>query len=69
MISPAFSQKNTPIVFSSDKNYFPYFLVALESIIQNSSMENNYDILLLSTDLTKEDLTLAHKQIQCQKNI
>lgn len=63
-IQPAYNKKNIPIVFSSDRNYFPYFLVALESIIQNGHVENNYDILLLNSDLSDE-----HKQIDGQERI
>ena len=67
-IHPQFTQQNIPIVFASDKHYFPYFLVALESIVQNSTTQNNYDILLLHTDLTKKDLTIAQRQIRHHSN-
>lgn len=39
------------IVFSTDKNYIPYLSVAIQSIIDNSSLENNYDIVILYQDL------------------
>ena len=63
MISPAFSRENIPIVFSTDKNYFPYFLVALESIIQNANVENNYDILVLHTELEENEEKIIQNQI------
>ena len=68
ILKPAFCEKNIPIVFATDKNYFPYFLVTLESIIQNSSAENNYDILLLHTELGKDEEKIIQAQIKKLSN-
>lgn len=44
---PVFPKDSINIVFSTDNNYIPYLAVAISSIIENSSPENNYDIIIL----------------------
>ena len=39
------------IIFSSDANYIPYLSVTLQSLIDNSSQDNNYDIIILSSGI------------------
>ena len=66
-IRPAFTEKNIPIVFSTDDNFVPYLATAIQSLVNNSSPYNNYDIILL-----EENLTNQHKQrlhAYSQKNI
>lgn len=41
-----------PIVFTTDKNYYLYIGVAIQSIIENKSNGTKYDILILETGLT-----------------
>lgn len=45
-----------PVFFSSDKNYLPYLSVAISSLIDHSSENNTYNIYILTTDVTPEDL-------------
>ena len=61
-------KKNVPVVFSTDKNYFPYFLVALESIIQNSTFYVGYKIILLHADLTESDEKIILERIKNHPN-
>lgn len=51
-ICPAFKTNNIPVLFSTNNSYVPYFSVAIKSLIENTSSENNYDIIILSQDLT-----------------
>ena len=48
---PIFKKDSVNIVFSTDKNYIPYLAVTISSIIENSSLNNNYDIIILYRDL------------------
>lgn len=50
-VKPAFENRNIPIIFAVDKNYVPYLSVAIQSIVTNSSDFENYDIIILYTDL------------------
>lgn len=51
-LSPAFHPHNIPLVLSADNNYTPFLAVTLQSIITNSSPEHNYDIIVLSDNIT-----------------
>ncbi len=44
-------KKSVNVIFSIDKNYVKFFPVVLQSLITNSSVENNYDILVLYTGM------------------
>uniref|UniRef100_UPI0040277C7D glycosyltransferase n=1 Tax=Candidatus Scatocola faecipullorum TaxID=2840917 RepID=UPI0040277C7D len=39
------------IVFSADKNYIPYLSVTIQSIVSNSTLDDNYDIVILYNEL------------------
>ena len=57
--------KNTiPIFFAMDDGYIPFFGVALESLIENSSKENYYDIKILYTNISKENQDRIKKHEQ-----
>ena len=38
-----------PVFFTLDDNYIPFFAVALQSLVDNSSKENDYEIKVLYT--------------------
>ena len=44
-----------PIFFASNDKYVPYLDVAILSIIANASKENNYEIIILKTDISEEN--------------
>lgn len=44
-----------PIFFASNDKYVPYLDVAITSIIENSSKENDYIITVLKTDVAEEN--------------
>lgn len=46
-INPAFREKNVTVAFSCSNHFAPYFGVLLNSIVKNSSIQNNYDIIVL----------------------
>lgn len=52
---PAFAERNTAVVFSADRGYLPYLGAAIESVIENASAENNYDIVVLESDFSGDD--------------
>jgi len=52
---PAFADNNIPVVFSSSEKYFRFTAVAIQSIIDNSSAQNNYDIFIMSKNIPNED--------------
>jgi lipopolysaccharide biosynthesis glycosyltransferase len=54
-IEPAFDENNIPIVLTSSQYYTPYMAVTLYSIIQNASIQNNYDFIILHKEIKRED--------------
>lgn len=48
-------KKEIPIFFTIDDGYAPYISVAIKSIIQNASKENNYRIIVLYKNLNDEN--------------
>ena len=45
------SSNSVNLVFSTDKNYISYLAVTIQSIIDNSSLNNDYDIVILYNDI------------------
>ncbi len=58
-ILPAFNERNIPIVFASNEFYLQFLSVAILSLIENSSNENNYDLIILGKDFTTD----SHKRL------
>ena len=52
-VRPAFERNNIGICLASDKNYALYLGVTIKSIVDCSSLENNYDILVFENDFDK----------------
>lgn len=52
-IEPIFKNNVVPICFSANNSYIPQTAVMIESIVENSSKNYNYDIIILSTDIDK----------------
>ena len=48
-------KKTIPIFFASNDAYVPYLDVAITSIIENSSKENDYEIIVLKTDISTQN--------------
>lgn len=56
IITPYFdSQKTVPIVFSSSNEFAPVCAVVIESIIENSSQDNCYDIIILEKNISDKN--------------
>ena len=56
--------KTIPIFFASNDKYVPYLDVAILSIISNSSKNNNYEIIILKTDISEENQKKLLKHTQ-----
>lgn len=69
IISPKFDDNNTArIVLSSSLYYAPYCSATVKSIIDTSSSEHNYDIVILHTELPKKTCDLFLKMIEGKDN-
>lgn len=68
-LHPAFSQNNIPIILACDNNYAPYGAITINSIIQNATPENNYDIILLHTEITQKNQDRIYQLAKGKNNI
>ena len=67
-IIPAFYENNVPICFSVNDKYVPLLAVTMESIIENSSEHNNYDIVVLTTGIEAKNQMRLYSMISKHKN-
>lgn len=67
-ISPVFSNNIVPICFSANDKYAPLLSAELQSIIEHSSAENNYDIVILTTSFSDENHFKLLSQIKNKPN-
>ena len=51
-------KKNIPIFFSCDDNYVPFLGVAIRSLIDNTSKDNNYYIYILHSKMSLENMKI-----------
>lgn len=68
-LKPAFSENNIAIVFAADGQYAPLASVAIESVIENATQDNNYDIIVFDTGLTNADRELIRQQATTKSNV
>lgn len=57
-LPPAFEQKNVPVVVASNNLYAPYTGVFIQSLLDHASERNNYDVIILERDISKENKRL-----------
>lgn len=67
-IKPAFLENNVPICFSANDTYVPLLSVTIKSIIDSSSPEKNYDIVILMTSINDENQLNLRKLIASHQN-
>jgi len=67
-INPIWDDNYTAIAMSSSNEYVPYLSVCLQSLIEHSSKDHNYDIIIFERSITDENKRILQEQI-CRKNI
>lgn len=68
-IKPAFKENNHAFVFESSEEYSPYLSVTLKTLIDHASDSRNYDILILTFNITPQTRTLLINQARGKSNI
>lgn len=66
---PAFTRNNIPIILASSPYYVPYMATTIQSIIDNSSSANGYDIIVLHKSIPEKDQELVTKMAEGHSNI
>lgn len=69
-LKPAFDMglKPIPIVFAANSAFAPVCAVAIQSVIENADSQKYYDIIVIESDISKEDKTLICSLVQGRKN-
>ena len=67
-IQPVFIENFVPICFSANDKYVPMLSTCLESIIDHSTAEKNYDIVILTTGINDENQFRILSQIKHYPN-
>jgi len=67
-IKPFFKENFVPICFSANDKYVPLLSVELASIIDHSSPDKNYDIVILTTGINDENQFRLRSQIKLHPN-
>lgn len=69
VIEPVFDDENTArIVLSSSLYYAPFCAATVQSIINSSSENHNYDIIILHTEITKKTEDMFRLMVKDRKN-
>lgn len=67
-IFPAFKQQGAPIVFESSAYFIPYLSIALQTLIDASNSEHNYDIIILGDHVENVDKERICDQVRGRSN-
>ena len=66
--SPAFKKNNIAIALAANDYFVPYMVTLLQSILENSNLDNNYDILVLTQDISQINRTRIIAPFKKQPN-
>lgn len=66
-LKPAFTENNIPILLTADNNYVPYLSTLLVSM-QENCLEGNYDIIVITKNISDRNKILLINQIKTSKN-
>ncbi len=68
MLEPAFTEREVPVVFAANDNFLPMAAACIQSVIDHSSEQFNYDLVLLESDVTAENKQLLLGMLEGRKN-
>ena len=57
------------LVFACSDNFVPYLSVAVQSIIENASLNRNYDVIVLTRDLSPTSMSTLTRHCQVTPNV
>lgn len=66
---PAFSQNNIAIALASNDYFVPYMTTMLQSIMEHAAVDKNYDILILTQNISKINKDRISKHFSNYRNL
>lgn len=68
-LRPAFNKNNIPVVFMSSNFYVPYLSICLAALIDHTNPEENYDIIILEKEISKDNKETLLHMVKDIKNV
>lgn len=68
-LHPAFAERNIAIAFAANDAFVPYMATMIYSIIINGSRENNYDFVVLQSDINSRNQRILHEMAEPFENV
>ena len=68
-IEPAFSDNNVPVILPCDNNYVPFLGVTLHSLLAHTSADKNYDIFVLSSQISPDNQNRLKELVKGRTNV
>ncbi len=69
IISPAFTKRNVAVVLQSSNYYTPFTGITIGSLIENTSPIYNYDINVMTLDMTEQNIRILYRMTDRYENI
>lgn len=69
VLCPAFAENNIAIAFASNDAFVPYMATMIYSIIVNGNADNNYDFVVLQSDIASNNQQKLYGMTDPYKNV
>jgi lipopolysaccharide biosynthesis glycosyltransferase len=69
VLKPVFSENAVPVVLSANDRFSPYLDVMIHSVVEHSSPERYYDIIILHNDISERNRRIIQASADGRKNI
>ena len=68
-LMPAFSMNTVPVAFSANNGFVPIFAACLRSLLDHTTPEHNYDLVLIHTDVTPQNQQILTAMVEEYPNV
>lgn len=68
-LKPAFKKDNIPVVFAANNGFVPMFATCLQSLLNHTNKDYNYDIILIQSDVSWENADTLQSIVKPYKNV
>lgn len=69
ILKPAFKENSIPVVMAANNNFVPMFAACIRSLMDHMNVNNNYDIVLLQSDVTAENKNTLVDMVKQYENV
>ena len=69
VLHPAFSENSIPVVMAANDKFVPMFAACIRSLMDHMSETNNYDLVLLQSDVSVENKKILLEMTAPYKNV